>query len=226
MKRALATVFLAAGLTAAGAAHAQEHEEHGHPAVEGFHMPGAINWTGIGGTREVEHDGHLVQVPNPPPLVGPFLNFGLLLVILYVGLKRGVNPALASRRAAMEAEIAEAKRLHDEAKAMHAEYAAKLDGLESELSAMRDQFVKAGEAERDRIVAQAEARVERLRAEGTASVEQELKSLREELRREAVLAAAAAAEATVRASVGADDQRRLADEYVQVLANLREGAAA
>ena len=194
--------------------------------MSGFHMPGPINWLTVGGTRAAHEEGHTVRVPNPPPFVGPLVNFGLLLVILYMVLQRAINPALASRRAAMENEIAEARRLHDEAKSMHAEYAAKLEGLEGELAALREQFVKAGEAERDRIIAQAEARVVRLRADGAASIEQELKSLRDELHRDAVLAAATAAEATVRATIGADDQRRLADEYVKVLESHREGASA
>ena len=103
----------------------------------------------------------------------------------------------------------------------------KLGSLDAEIASLKAQFTAAGEAERDRIVAEATARVERMRADGTATIEQELKNLREDLRREAIIAATAAAEATVRSSIGADDQRRLADEYLSGLeAAGTEGARA
>jgi F0F1-type ATP synthase membrane subunit b/b' len=46
----------------------------------------------------------------------------VLLVLGYMAVRRVVNPGLAARRAAVETEIAEAKRLHDEAAALHQEY--------------------------------------------------------------------------------------------------------
>jgi F0F1-type ATP synthase membrane subunit b/b' len=61
----------------------------------------------------------------------------------------------------------------------------------------------------------------------SATIDQELKNLREDLRREAITAATTTAEATVRASIGAEDQRRLADEYLAGLeAAGTEGARA
>jgi len=144
-----------------------------------------------------------------------------------MAVTRSINPSLLARRASVESEIAEAKRLHDEAQAMHSEMTSKLGSLDAEIATLKAQFTAAGEAERDRIVAEAKARVERMRADGTATIEQELKNLREDLRREAIIAATAAAEATVRSSIGADDQRRLADEYLAGLeAAGTEGARA
>jgi F-type H+-transporting ATPase subunit b len=128
-----------------------------------------------------------------------------------------VNPALAARRAASETEIAEAKRLHDEAQALHKEYTDRLANLSTELAALKADFVKQGEAERDRIVADAHARAEKMRAEGTQVIEQELRALREELRRDTVLAAVTAAEEAVRKNITAADQSRLVDDFVQSL---------
>lgn len=238
MKRWLNVTLLAASMTMGTAAFAQQVTEHGvetpapvtaeaNPEEGGFHRPESINWTGIGGTVVHHEHGHEVVGPRPPPFVGPIINFAILLLLGYLALTRSINPSLQSRRAAVESEIAEAKRLHDEAQTMHAEVTAKLASLDAEIETLKSQFVAAGEAERDRIVAEAQARVERMRTDGAATIDQEVKNLREELRREAVLAAASAAEKTVRASIGADDQRRLADDY---LANLEaagsEGARA
>ena len=210
MKRWFGVTLLAAAMAMGTAAFAQEHG--GGAAHEGgFHMPDAINWTGVGG--EVVHTdehGREVRSPRPPPFVGPIVNFAILLVLGYMAVTRSINPSLMARRASVESEIAEAKRLHDEAQAMHAEVTSKLGSLDAEIATLKAQFTAAGEAERDRIVAEARARVERMRADGTATIEQEMKNLREDLRREAIIAATAAAEATVRSSIGADDQRRLA----------------
>lgn len=226
MKRWFGVTLLAAAMAMGTAAFAQEHGATPHEG--GFHMPDGINWTGVGG--EVVHTdehGREVRSPRPPPFVGPIVNFAILLVLGYMAVTRSINPSLMARRASVESEIAEAKRLHDEAQAMHAEVTSKLGSLDAEIAALKAQFTAAGEAERDRIVAEARARVERMRADGTATIEQEMKNLREDLRREAIIAATAAAEATVRSSIGADDQRRLADEYLAGLeASGTEGARA
>ncbi len=227
MKRWLGVTLLAATMMAGTAAWAQEHGAEGGHEAGGFHQPGPINWTGVGGTVTTMEHGREVTTPRPPPFVGPIINFGILLVLGYMAVTRSINPSLQARRAAMESEIAEAKRLHSEAQTMHDEVSAKLGALDAEIDTLKSQFVKAGEAERDRIIAEAHARVERMRADGTATIETELKALREDLRREAVLAATAAAEATVRSSIGADDQRRLADEYLAGLESAdKEGAQA
>lgn len=226
MKRWFGVTLLAAAMAMGTAAFAQEHGATPHEG--GFHMPDAINWTGVGG--EVVHTdehGREVRSPRPPPFVGPIVNFAILLVLGYMAVTRSINPSLMARRASVESEIAEARRLHDEAQAMHAEVTSKLGSLDAEIATLKAQFTAAGEAERDRIVAEARARVERMRADGTATIEQEMKNLREDLRREAIIAATAAAEATVRSSIGADDQRRLADEYLAGLeASGTEGARA
>ncbi|MDO9016261.1 MAG: hypothetical protein Q8S73_21700 [Deltaproteobacteria bacterium] len=224
MKRWFGVTLLAAAMAMGTAAWAQEH---GAEPAGGFHQPDGINWTGVGGEVVHTEHGREVRSPRPPPFVGPIINFAILLVLGYMAVTRSINPSLQARRSSVESEIAEAKRLHDEAQAMHTEMTAKLGSLDAEIATLKAQFTAAGEAERDRIVADAKARVERMRADGTATIEQEMKNLREDLRREAIIAATAAAEATVRATIGADDHRRLADEYLAGLeAAGTEGARA
>lgn len=225
MKRWFGVTLLAAAMAMGTAAFAQEHEGAAHEG--GFHMPDAINWTGVGGEVVHTEHGREVRSPRPPPFVGPLVNFAILLVLGYMAVTRSINPSLQARRASVESEIAEAKRLHDEAVTMHAEMTAKLGSLDAEITTLKAQFASAGEAERDRIVAEARARAERMRADAAATIDQEMKNLREDLRREAIIAATAAAEATVRSSIGADDQTRLADEYLAGLeAAGTEGARA
>lgn len=206
----------------------QHHEGHGeHGLHEGFHAPTVpFNLANPSPAPITEtHDGQTVEVKGPPPFLwGTVLNFAILVAILYTVVRRQVNPALAANRAAIETEINEARRLHSEAKDLHQEYTDKLARLDEEIAAIKADMVKQGEAERERIVAEARARAERMNEEGRQMIEQEMKNTREELRREAVLAAAASAEETVRKTINAGDQQRLVDDFIKGLdAAPREG---
>lgn len=206
-------MVMALGLVVTSVATAQEH-----PA-EGFHQPEPMRWSPFSPSRiEVAgHDGRTVSRDAPAPFVGPLFNFGLLLVLGYMALTRSINPALTARREAIEAELATAKRLHDEAQALHSEYASRAENLAAELDALKAEFVRAGEAERDKIIAEAKAQAERLRADGVRSLEHEAAAMRDDLRRDAVLAAAEAAERVVRAAITPADQTRLADDFMNGL---------
>ncbi len=218
MKRSFITLSLAFALSTS-AAWSQEHGE-GHTqegqSHEGFHAPAVPFNLANPSAAPTQEGGREVKAPAPF-LFGPVLNFAVLVVLGYMAVRRVVNPGLAARRAAVETEIAEAKRLHDEASALHKEYTDRLEGLQGEIAALKADLVKQGEAERDRIVAEAQARGERMRTEGTQMIEQEMRSLREELRREAVVAAVTAAEEAVRKNITAADQVRLVDDFVAAL---------
>jgi F0F1-type ATP synthase membrane subunit b/b' len=202
VKRSFITLSLAFALSTS-AAWSQEHGE-GHTqegqSHEGFHAPAVPFNLANPSAAPTQEGGREVKAPAPF-LFGPVLNFAVLVVLGYMAVRRVVNPGLAARRAAVETEIAEAKRLHDE----------------GEIAALKADLVKQGEAERDRIVAEAQARGERMRTEGTQMIEQEMRSLREELRREAVVAAVTAAEEAVRKNITAADQVRLVDDFVAAL---------
>ena len=62
----------------------------------------------------------------------------------------------------VEQELAEAKRLREEAQKRQMETQARLQRLDEEMVEIRAEMVKAGEAERDRIVAQAEEKAMQL----------------------------------------------------------------
>ncbi len=219
MQRLAFTVLLALALAmTTGVAYAQ-HEGEG--VTEGFHQPPGINLAHYPPPMEtVQHEGHAVQQPGPPPFIGPLVNFGLLVLIGYMALKRTINPALNARRASMEAEIAAAKKLHVDAEAMHREVAQRLAHVDTEIGVLRAEFVRAGEAERDRIVAEARERAERMRTEGAQVIAQEIAVMREEIKREVVLAAVAAAEESVRKTITPADLERLTEAYLtEILAS-------
>lgn len=202
---------IAALAQAEGSAHAGEHEGAEGEHAEGHHdhNPAPINWLEF---------GHRDPEGRPqPPLIASIINFTLLLGILVFAVRRAINPALADRRSAIEAEIGEAQRLRAEAEALHREYSDRIASMEDEFAAMRVEFQRAGEVEYKRIIEDANQRAQRMREEGEFAIQQEMKQLRDDLLRQAVDSAAASAEKAVRAQISPQDQGKLADEYLASL---------
>jgi F-type H+-transporting ATPase subunit b len=194
--------------------HGEQAHSEGEHGAHASHGPEEINWTTFGGTRR-DHAGN--TKPNPPPFIATLINFGLLVAILFFAVKRAINPSLATRRAAVEAEIAEAQRRLAEAEAQLREFKDKLANSKDEFARIRDELVKAGETEAQKILDEARAKAERMQSEGQALIDQEVRNLRADLIREAVEAAVKSAEQTVRSSVNGQDQSRLADAFLDGL---------
>lgn len=158
------------------------------------------------------------QVFGNTEFVASLLNFTLLIAILFFGLRKPLGTFLSNRKLALEEGLAEAQRMKQEADAKYKEYASRLEKLDHEIDKLRAEMVKAGEAERDRIVQEAEAKAARMRRDADFLIEQQLKQLREDLTREAAYAAVATAEQVLRDKITAEDQQRLAQEYLKRLA--------
>ena len=153
---------------------------------------------------------------------GTVVNFLALLALFAWVIRKKGNPALAERRKQVEQELAEAKRLREEAQKRHMETQARLERLDQEMVAIRAEMVKAGEAERDRIVAQAEEKAARMRKDTSFLIDQQIKQLRQDLTREASSAAVAAAHELLEQRTSKDDQDRLAEAYLTRLDEIIE----
>ncbi len=163
-----------------------------------------------------EGEAHEEHVPewNVTRLAGSFVNFAVWAGLVLFALGKVVPPFLRKRRAAIVDGLEEARQLEDAAEAKHAEYTERIENLDAELARLREEFKRAGLEERDRMVADASLRAEKMRAEARFLIDQQMKQLREDLTREAVEAAVAAAEKILRERSTTADQQRLADEYL------------
>jgi F-type H+-transporting ATPase subunit b len=190
----------------APAAHKGESAEAAKPA-EGGEEPAPINWFEFG--------------TETPPYLAMVVNFAILAIGYYTLGKKPIAAALQSRRDSIAKEIEEAARMRQEAEERAKTYQAKLAKLEDEVHTAREGLVRAGEAERDRIVAEAEAKADRMRRDAEFMVAQELKQIRQDLLRDTVEAAVAAAEELLVKRVTAADQERLAEDYLAELGGKR-----
>lgn len=141
-------------------------------------------------------------------------SFLALIVILVKFGAKPIGAFLVARRARIEHDMVEAKAMKEKAEAIYNTYSARLAKLDDEIDQVRAEMVKAGELERDRIVAEAETKASRMRRDTQFIIEQQMKQLSLDLRREATLAAVAAAEKALRTGLNDADQKRLADDFL------------
>jgi len=202
----LAVMLVSPGLALAEAGHGESvaHEvtveETGHGAHDDGH--GELKLSSLLKSREFQ---------------GSVFNFLVLVGLLTWIIRKKGNPALAARRAEVEKELAEAKRLRAEAEKRHMETATRLERLDEEMVQIRGDMIKAGEAERDRIVAQAEEKAARMRKDTSFLIEQQVKQLRKELTHQAASAAVIAAQELLQQRTTDADQDQLAEAYLNRL---------
>jgi len=183
-----------------------ESSQAAHGDEGGHGEGGHINWTSW-------------DDPHAPPLALMFVNFALLLVVLYFILRKPIGGGAKERRARLEKEIGEARELKEAAESALAEARSKIDSLDAEMAKLLQEIIDGGKSEAARITSEAEARAERMQADTTALVEQEVARMSRAIREDVVSGIVDKAEAVIREKIRDDDQTRLAREYLQELSD-------
>lgn len=216
LRVAIAALAIASMPLGALAQHGEHGEgEHGEAADHGEATEHADGEHADG--EHGEHGGHHAATWADVDwfeMGGSFVNFGIWLLLIGWALRSQLPPFLRNRRAAVVEGMEESRRLKDEAEAKYKEYADRIENLDQELDRLRAEMKRAGMDERDRIVEEASKKAEAIRADARFLVEQQMKQLREDLTREAVESAIAAATEILTRSTTAADQERLAREYL------------
>lgn len=113
-----------------------------------------------------------------------FVNFAILVGILFYFLRKPVSQGLTDRREDIRKSLEEARRAKEEAEAKYEEYKARVANLEEEIRQLREDFRAEGERQRDRILADAKQAAEAIRTHAEAAGANEVKRARDELRSE------------------------------------------
>jgi F-type H+-transporting ATPase subunit b len=233
----LAAVLLGSATLAAAAedphgahGHSDGHGDHGKghgDAHGGHHVPtfGDINWFyGVLGEREGVEPSFIYRPKGMPAPFGAYLlNAAVLYFILFRFLKKPVSEGLRKRKSSILKGMEEASRMRKDAEARLAEYEKKLANIDEEIERVRREMREDGEAERARILAEARVRRERMERDARLLVEQEFAAVREQLSKELISASFRSAAAALQTRVTADDQQRLADEYLNGLQKAGSG---
>jgi F-type H+-transporting ATPase subunit b len=142
------------------------------------------------------------------------MNFTVLVVGLFLLLRKPVSKALSSRIKGIQEQLEdlEAKKAATESEL--AGYIERLAKLEGEASIIVDDYIRQGNEAKDRIIKEAEAAAEKLEEQAKKNIEHEFEQAKLRLKGDVLEKAMARAEEIIKTKISTDDQERLVDEYL------------
>ena len=143
------------------------------------------------------------------------INFLILAGVLVYFLRKPLSSFLKERSELLRKAIDDAAKARAEAAEKLAAIESRTAKLADEIAAMNAKMDVEAEAEARRLQEAAAVEIARIRAQTEFTGEQEVKKAREELRREAALLTARAAEDLVRKTLSPQDQERLVRENLE-----------
>lgn len=145
-----------------------------------------------------------------------FINFALLVIILYVVLKKaGIKGMFAARGDEIEKRLEALKKEKEEAEKKYRDLEKQILEFEKSRQGILDQFRAEGLAEKQRIIAEAEKRVTQILEQAQATMVREVESAKERLKQELLGLAAQKAEEILERQMTEKDQDRLVDEFIE-----------
>lgn len=159
---------------------------------------------------------HAAGEGHGPPWTSMGLHtFNLLLLLGILAWFAGprVREAMKTRAADVKRDIDESNRLRKESREAFEQLESRLAGFEQQLAQMKAQADREAAEEREAILARAETDSKRLQDAAERTIRGETAKARMALRTEAVHLAVRLAEQRLAGSVGADDDRRLGEDF-------------
>ena len=160
------------------------------------------------------HAGGGVHIPWGE-IVKQAINFLILAGVLFYFLRKPLSSFLQERSDLLRKAIDDAAKARAEAAEKLAAIEARTANLAEEIAGMNAKMDVEAAAEAKRLQEAVAAEISRIRAQSEFTGEQEVKKAREELRREAALLSARAAEEIVRNTLSPTDQERLVRENLE-----------
>ena len=160
------------------------------------------------------HEGGGAHIPWGE-IIKQAINFLILAGVLVYFLRKPVSSFLKERSDLLRKAIDDAAKARAEAAEKLAAIETRTAKLADEISGMNAKMDVEAAAEARRLQETAAAEISRIRAQSEFTGEQEVKKAREELRREASLLSARAAEEIVRKTLSPEDQERLVRENLE-----------
>jgi len=146
-----------------------------------------------------------------------FLNLFLFAALGVYFLKGNISTALATRKQTIKRELNAARKERDEARAELAEVQARLQRLDSEVSAIQEHSRTEAQRERERLRQDTEQEIQKLREQAQREIIGAGKVARQELRRFAAQQSVQMAEEMIRREIRTDDDTRLINRNVEQL---------
>jgi F-type H+-transporting ATPase subunit b len=145
-----------------------------------------------------------------------FINFALLVIILFVALKKvGIKQFFLSRTEEIKKKLEELRRGKEQAEQKYRDLEKRLQDFEGKKREIIEQFKAEGRAEKEKIVDEARSRVNQILEQAEATVQQEIQAARDRLKAEVLTLATRQAEEIIAREMTEKDQDRLVDDFIE-----------
>lgn len=161
------------------------------------------------------------HAPSITEVIFPALNFLIYAVIIVKFALPPVRSFLKTRRDEVVATMAQASAKKAAAQALVDEYKAKLAALDQQVRSLQATLRDEGERDKAKLVGEANAMAAKIKADASILADQEVKMARQKIREDMAIQAEATARALLQRNLSADDQNRLADEFIQSIGQAR-----
>jgi F-type H+-transporting ATPase subunit b len=170
-------------------------------------MAMGVAWAAEGG----EHAGPSMW----PDFWQRVLNFGIMVAVLvFVFKKLDLKGFFTKRTEKIANTLNELETKKKEAEETYEGYRKRLDELEKETEKILQEYTEQGEREKAKIIANAEKAAAEIRQQTELAIQQEIKSAKDELKREIADLSVTAAEALLKEKIEDDDQQNLVDDFM------------
>jgi F-type H+-transporting ATPase subunit b len=143
------------------------------------------------------------------------MNFTVLVVLLFLALRKPVSQALNGRITGIKEELDELEAKKTEAEKKLADYDTQIASLEGEAKKIVAEYIQQGEDAKKRILEESRKAADKLEEQARKNIEHEFQSVKNELQGEILEKALIRAEEMVKGKITEDDQNRLVDEYLE-----------
>ena len=145
-----------------------------------------------------------------------FINFALLVIILFVAIRKsGLKDSLSGRIEEIKQRLEDLRKEKEEAESQYKDLERKLRDFEAKKKEIIEQFQNEGQAEKERIIAGANERAKQIVEQAELTIQQEMQSAKDRLRKEVMELAAGKAQEIIAKEMTDEDQDRLVSEFIE-----------
>jgi F-type H+-transporting ATPase subunit b len=145
-----------------------------------------------------------------------FLNFALLVIILFVVIRKtAIKDFFSNRREEIKKRFEDLKKERDAAERRYQELENELKAFELKKKEILKQFEAEGAAEKERIIAEAEKRSKQILDQTDLTIQREIQAARDRLQAEMVEVASQKAQEIIEKKIKDSDQDQLINEFIE-----------
>jgi F-type H+-transporting ATPase subunit b len=143
------------------------------------------------------------------------MNFGVLMVALFIAVRKPVANALNGRIEKIKEDLKVLETEKEEAEKQLHEYKRRIASLDQEVETILREYRQQGEAAKSRILASAKESADKITEQVKRNIENEFEVARQKLREDIFDQAVVRAEVLVKGKITSKDQDRLVEEYLE-----------